>query len=1137
MLGVALALSPAVALEPVPSFYQEPGLPSTREVMSQQIHESIDPFTGKLQIHQVDLHLPGNGGLDIDLQRGYSSIDENLGEPTVVGVGWTLHYGRVLRRAKLTICASNAFASNQPVLELPDGSRSILYPTSLPGQNYWITTTRWRADCAAGGLGLIVTSPQGVRYEMTTPGPMQGPPGASQNSWYTTRIVDRNQNTLDFTYQNLPNGLAMTSIRASDGRLVTLTYSAGTLSTISDGSRTWTYQYTAGPGSQFPFLTAVLRPADVGGQWTYDYYLDPGQRAGRYSLKTLQYPTGGSYRYTYGRVSFNASLPAATVVTSKSGDGGSWQYIYTPASLSCEQNSSGFSCKPDSGMLDKTTVLAPDTTYVYEHIGANSVGPGNVWAIGLSQLKIIGSDRFEQTMWACQPISNIVNVRPGNAAAFDNGVCAPLVYRRDINQYGQIYDTRLGQFDAYGNALASVESGPAGDGTMISRSTVRSFAVDPQRWLLRLLTSSVSDSGVRLQRSFDANGNILTESKQGVMTRYTYTAEGDVASRTDARGNVSTYGSYYRGVPRRDALEEGVTVTREISDAGNVLAQTDGEGARVAYTWDSMNRLTRITHPLGNEVKVSWGANQRVVARGDYVETTTYDGFGRPSMVTHRDSRSGESIAQSYRYDAVGRKVFSSYLGTANSGEGVLYNDLGDIRSLLHAVDPALSQPNGGVATQYQLGNQTQKVDELGRKTTLTYRSYGDPAERLLMRIESDLEPATNTLMSRNGLGQLTSITQDGKTRSFAFDQNAFLVSVLNPESGLTVFGRDAVGNMITRQIGTAPATRFTYDRRNRLVGVTYADGSPAVTRSYYRDERPKRVDNQIAQRDFVFDSNKNLITESLNYDTKTFVVRYTYDGNDTLARMTYGSGMMVDYAPNAFARPTQAAPYVSSVQYHPDGTPAQWIYENGVTTQISLDARQRPTAFETAYGGLPIASSSYQFDAVNNVVTIADAIDSRWSRSFVYDGVDRLIGVDLPQAPGGSITYDGRGNIRSQNMLGTATSYAYDPNTDRLLSVTGAQSRLFQYDAYGNVVSNGLHQFRYSDAQNLTCQDCNQPNAIVYAYDGAGNRLSATRADGMRTYTVFDSKGRLLWESSSSIGLREHVYLLGHEVATRQVK
>ncbi|QKT04138.1 hypothetical protein HUS23_10090 [Ectothiorhodospiraceae bacterium 2226] len=66
-LGAALAFCcalPVAASNPIPDFYREPGLYPNRDFVNQHFHEHIDPFTGALQFHYVDVHLPGNGGFD-----------------------------------------------------------------------------------------------------------------------------------------------------------------------------------------------------------------------------------------------------------------------------------------------------------------------------------------------------------------------------------------------------------------------------------------------------------------------------------------------------------------------------------------------------------------------------------------------------------------------------------------------------------------------------------------------------------------------------------------------------------------------------------------------------------------------------------------------------------------------------------------------------------------------------------------------------------------------------------------------------------------------------------------------------------------------------------------------------------------
>ena len=85
------AAAAAQAQEVIPDFYREPGIQPNRDFVNQSHHENIDPFTGSLQRHYVDIRIPGNGGLDLKVIRSYNSSNvdpANAGQPrTTAGVG------------------------------------------------------------------------------------------------------------------------------------------------------------------------------------------------------------------------------------------------------------------------------------------------------------------------------------------------------------------------------------------------------------------------------------------------------------------------------------------------------------------------------------------------------------------------------------------------------------------------------------------------------------------------------------------------------------------------------------------------------------------------------------------------------------------------------------------------------------------------------------------------------------------------------------------------------------------------------------------------------------------------------------------------------------------------------------------
>lgn len=68
------------------------------------VSENVDPFSGILTLTHTDLHLPGNGGLDVNVMRTYNSMiwgrrDKNVNEynsssfialkrKSPLGIGW-----------------------------------------------------------------------------------------------------------------------------------------------------------------------------------------------------------------------------------------------------------------------------------------------------------------------------------------------------------------------------------------------------------------------------------------------------------------------------------------------------------------------------------------------------------------------------------------------------------------------------------------------------------------------------------------------------------------------------------------------------------------------------------------------------------------------------------------------------------------------------------------------------------------------------------------------------------------------------------------------------------------------------------------------------------------------------------------
>ena len=1131
----------AMAQEAAPDFYREPGPTATRHQDSQRLAESVDPFSGLLKLRHVDVFIPGNGGFDLKVQRTYSSAlvsQGGLPYPGPFGYGWDIHFGRVLRGGQASdLCFWGTSGSGEmPVFELPDGSTQVLVRDDGVVGSGLISAGRSRAVCS-GGVMTVIT-PDGTRYEM---GHTVSGIGTQVNRFLATRITDRNGNAMTVSYSNGTDGVVVpTSVSTSDGRSVSFSYSdEGQLkrlaSVSASGGRTWTYSYetidTAG------FLTRVQPPA--GGAWTYAYNADvPGSGHGRYAIRRVTYPTGGTIDYTYGRVTFaTGAVPVSNVVVTRKSvsPGGSWDYTYSP--------SSGFND------YDDTTVSGPKGTTIYRHFGYGTVGGGSYWKVGLlaekvigtKQTEVIGTKQTEAYSWTSRTISNQSNMRPGNTIDFDANYQAPLLARKAITRDGTTFATDYSDFDTHLNPQRIDESNPSG-----SRTTTITYATpSADKWVLGLATSETFGP-FSISRSFDGNGNKTSETRYGVTTSYAYDLSGNVSRVTNAQGNPTDYSEYLRGIPRRESHPAGVTIRRVVSDAGFVTSETDGDGDTMGYSYDGIGRLTGISYPQAgsNSATISWsgGSTTRTLTRGGLTETTRLDGFGRVASVSRVAATLTETT--NYAYDADGNRTFESY-PSSSAGITMAYDMLGRMTS---RSDPAGSR-------SYAHGGLTMRMtNERGNVFTYSYRAYGDPDQRELMGITAPVLGPTpvsdsSITLARNGIGRVTSVSQGGVTRTFGYDTNGnFLTSMTDPEAGTTSFRRDFNGNMTSRTRGGLTTT-FGYDGLDRLTSVTHQGGYPRITKTYFGDGNLRQVEasssaSESSVRTMTYDDNKNLTSELIKLDGLAYLLKYSYTANDGLETVTFPSGQIIDYDADAFGRPTKASPYVSAVSFHPGGALNSMTYANGVVQSAFLNTRRMPEKIESSRAGTWITRLAYAYDAGGNVSKFDDLVDgSNTIPSLTYDAIDRLLSASTG-AEMRAFTYDGAGNIKTRIVgpIASAPTATYSYGTDNRLNQIsgGARSYNFAYDALGNVTSNGSTAFGYNSASQMVCARCGAGDQSVFAYDDRDLRYKQIKS-GVSTFFVHGANGQLMLEHVpvSSIGgyeVKEYAYVAGQQVAVRTI-
>ena len=433
-LSIVIAAMSAIVFTPatvadvdgtLPDFYNAPGL-NPNGASEGEFNDVVDPFSGTLNISHTDLVVPGKGGLDIAVQRTYSSGNiwatrSIPGEDTSsivpprypfelqqrrhTGEGWTLHFGRVGRSQNICSIESHidGTTDNNPVLELSDGRQMVFYQNDTPQPWQWVSEERWSAKCDSTNPnnGLLVYAPGGTEYRMdhyvSGGGGLYS--GSPVDYWYTSRITDRNGNYFDISYEGGNLGWAyLKDIVAEDGRIVNFNYLPSRtdpnayLSTIEANGQLWEYQYTQDGGRDY--LTKVIRPDGL--EWNYSYYLaqnDPA--ADQKMINTVTYPYGGTSTYTFGFVNFYGdpfispwvdpeNVFYSHVVKTRTLEGrdvvpATWTYTYNPASGTYNSNTQTWL------PYDETIVEFPGGKTVYQHVSsfADSSAPVWFWDIGL----------------------------------------------------------------------------------------------------------------------------------------------------------------------------------------------------------------------------------------------------------------------------------------------------------------------------------------------------------------------------------------------------------------------------------------------------------------------------------------------------------------------------------------------------------------------------------------------------------------------------------------------------------------------------------------------------------------------------------------------------------------------------------
>jgi len=875
---------------------------------------------GNLQLNVLDLRIPCLGP-DLVVARTYNSFNSTPGlDPNLAqdggpfGRGWTFTYGRRLI----------------PVEGFPAGSKPL-----AP-----IEPERWVIVRRADGMlyhfyqeadGTYTTSPF-VKKTLTHDGEqyvLSDPSGSSEVYDETGRLLhirDRNGNQCTAAYDGQGR---LDSVADANDRKLTFAYSSdGKITTITDFTgRAWKYKYKKGG-----YLNTVADP--MGNTTTYEYDAQG-------LLSTIADPLGNTVMEIAhddeGRVTtctdhtgtntYAYNYYAENVTRRQAADGGSTTYKVDPNSGAVLEetdplgHATARSFNPDGTPAAFTNGLGLTTTYERDALG-------NLTAL-ITPMGHKGSFSYQAgTRWV-------------TATTDPNGHTARYTYDGKGNLLTTTDATgRTTTYAYHDNGLVKSVADPSGhtttfgydaNGYLLSSADPLgrkyAYTYDDRGNVLTVkrpngaTTTFQYDDLDRLASVTDANGNTtgyaydkagrLTDvtDAAGGKTHFDYDGYGRLIARTNALGHAWTYEYDAKGRQVRATDPLGNALTYSYDWADRMTSSYDGRGS-TSFTYDDADRL--ISRSDGYQFEYDDDGRRTRAANSDSDLTMTYDASGRLLRVDSATVYNSPAYAIIYKYDAAGRRT--SMTNPQGGKTTYKYSPRGLLTSL---TDPA--------------GHTiTFAYDELGRRTSMkpvlagaapnfvstSYTYHKQSGALASITHACNLSKSDRVLSyTYDSVGNVRSIT-DGSTRyEYGYDKLYQLTSAAHsgPDNVLPNerYTYDAVGNRLTSHLSTAygyneadqlleddqftyqydgngnlvqknaksdgAATRYEYDRFNRLTQVTLPDGSACT---YRYDAFGRRIEKNVG----------GTLTRYA-YDGLDIVCEYDGD-NVCVARYTHGPGI-----------------------------------------------------------------------------------------------------------------------------------------------------------------------------------------------------------------------------------------------------
>ena len=1079
---------------------------------------------GRVTSTVTDLVVPAKG-LAINIQRTYDSL--NASTSSDFGYGWNLGTNVSLTvnpRGSVTF----TLGGQRKTFDLTpqyDGFLPFYIPAFTPEPGMHGTLTDSGSGCAdyfdyvipdgslwacvGGGFytpsGYVYTDPSGTAYTITANGQLQS-------------IVDKNGNTLNITPNGITSstGLSVPFVRDSKGRITKITDpqgnqylyaydNNGNLETVTYPNVTQASTYTYDSNHHY------LSGTDFRGNAlpTTTYYTTGStdahgnSLAGRLESVTdaLQEQTGYAYDLT-------TNTTTITYPADSGGNIGTATMVYDTlgdvlSSADPLNHTTTNTYDANQNLLSTTDPLGHTTTYTYD---ANGNRTSVTYPATANSTNTTSTTTYNQFSEPTQTTDEL-----GNARTFN-------------------YDANLNPQSVSDNEDTLASFIFNNDGTMQAGAIGFDIGANPSK---------------ATQFTYDANGNMASRTDAlSRTTSYTYNSLGQKATMVEpllagasASAATTSYSYDAFGNLTQTAAPLGRTTDSTYDGNGNKLSDTDPRSNTTGYTYDALNRLITTTYPTSPSTTSSktYDFRGNVITETDqagHVTKHVYDLAGRQTSVTQAYGTSNATTT-TYAYDAAGRKT--SETDALSHTTTYAYDAAGNLTGV--------SGVNGTFTYTYD--NARNRVSMTDGNSNTTQYQY-DARKRLVKTTYADGTSRTNAY---DGPGNLASVTdQNGNVIQYAYDAANQLQSVTqtnspNAPNNVTSYGYNALGDVTGLTDANSRFTENVFDLQSQPVSKTLPDGSLTETRQYDAAGNLTSLTHFNGKTTtYAYDTLNRLLSRTPDPSTSEPTVSFTYTATGKRQTMTDASGT-TNYSYDSMDRLSSKATPEGTLNYTYDaaGHLASMTssHANGVSVSYTYDSLNRlSTVVDARLTGNE--TTTYAYDNANNVATVT--YPNTVQTVLSYDQLNRMKQLATSQT-GYLYTFDNAGNRKTASELngrsvswnfdgiyrltgetisgapgsenGTA-SYGLDPvgNRDAATSSIPGLSPIGgtfnaddelaseSYDSDGNITASGGKTFSYDTENHLMSMNS---GAVTLLYDGDGDRVTKTVSGVTTRYLVDD--------------------------------